>query len=133
MSRIQLLTKDYELAGYYKDHIYEILEDNPDNKFSIKIIGGTCHLPCWVLREHISEPYPIINTSDEEILEDIVKPKRYNRGTMEVWDAWVGLDLGPFESNILKYISRYKDKGGVKDLQKAKVYLDKLIEIESNK
>ena len=37
-------------------------------------------------------------------------------------------NLGYEEGNIIKYISRYKNKGGVKDLEKAKQYLDFLIE-----
>ena len=42
-----------------------------------------------------------------------------------------GLDF--LEGNIIKYISRYDMKGGVKDLNKAKFYLDKLIERETRK
>ena len=34
------------------------------------------------------------------------------------------------EGNIIKYVSRYPHKGGVKDLKKARVYLDMLIEKE---
>ena len=32
------------------------------------------------------------------------------------------------EGNIIKYVTRYKDKNGLEDLQKAKWYLDRLIE-----
>ena len=38
--------------------------------------------------------------------------------------------LGFCEGNIVKYVSRYKDKGGVEDLKKARHYLDMLIEQE---
>ena len=34
------------------------------------------------------------------------------------------------EGNIIKYVSRYPHIGGVKDLKKARVYLDMLIEKE---
>ena len=33
------------------------------------------------------------------------------------------------EGNIIKYICRWKDKGGIDDLKKARHYLDKLIEV----
>jgi hypothetical protein len=33
----------------------------------------------------------------------------------------------------VKYVSRWRDKGGVEDLRKARHYLDKLIEIEIEK
>jgi hypothetical protein len=38
--------------------------------------------------------------------------------------------LGYCEGNIVKYISRWRDKGGVEDLRKIKQYIDFLIEEE---
>lgn len=35
------------------------------------------------------------------------------------------------EGNVIKYISRWRDKGGIADLEKAKHYIDLLIELES--
>lgn len=38
----------------------------------------------------------------------------------------------PFiEGNIIKYITRWRDKNGVRDLEKVKHYVDLLIELES--
>lgn len=31
--------------------------------------------------------------------------------------------------NIIKYVSRWEDKGGVQDLQKARHYIDKLVSV----
>lgn len=39
--------------------------------------------------------------------------------------------LGYFEGNVVKYISRWRKKGGVADLQKAKHYVELLIELET--
>ena len=40
----------------------------------------------------------------------------------------------PFiEGNIIKYISRWKNKNGIKDLEKAKHLIEMLIEFESSK
>lgn len=37
----------------------------------------------------------------------------------------------PFlEANVIKYIMRHKDKNGIEDLQKAKHYIDLLIDLE---
>jgi len=36
--------------------------------------------------------------------------------------------LGFCEGNIVKYVSRYKEKGGIEDLKKARHYLDVLID-----
>lgn len=63
-----------------------------------------------------------------EVTEDIERPQRYNKGSIEVWDFILDQSMGFLEGNIIKYISRYKEKGGIKDLEKAKVYLEKLIE-----
>ena len=38
--------------------------------------------------------------------------------------------MGFAEGNIVKYVTRYKDKNGVEDLKKARWYINKLIEIE---
>lgn len=62
------------------------------------------------------------------VSEDIKKPERYNkRGKLECWDVILDQEMNFLEGNILKYVWRYKEKNGVEDLKKAKVYLDKLI------
>lgn len=42
-------------------------------------------------------------------------------------------ELGYFEGNVLKYITRWKSKGGIADLEKAKHYIELLIELETEK
>lgn len=39
--------------------------------------------------------------------------------------------LGFCEGNVVKYVSRWRDKNGLKDLEKARHYLDILIQLES--
>ena len=41
--------------------------------------------------------------------------------------------LGFCEGNAIKYLSRWRDKGGVADLEKAKHYIELLIELETRK
>ena len=38
--------------------------------------------------------------------------------------------LGFLEGNVVKYVSRHRDKNGKQDLEKAKHYIDLLIELE---
>ena len=38
--------------------------------------------------------------------------------------------LNYLQGNVIKYITRYKDKNGLQDLQKARHYVDMLIELE---
>lgn len=49
---------------------------------------------------------------------------------IQPWDYIYANNLGYFEGNCVKYVSRWRDKGGVEDLRKAIHYLEKLIEIE---
>lgn len=41
--------------------------------------------------------------------------------------------IGFMEGNVIKYVSRWKDKGGLDDLKKARHYIDLLIELEQSK
>jgi hypothetical protein len=47
---------------------------------------------------------------------------------IQPWDFIIANNIGYLEGNIIKYISRWKDKGGIEDLKKAQHYLQKLIE-----
>lgn len=40
--------------------------------------------------------------------------------------------IGYAEGNVIKYVSRWRSKGGISDLRKARHYLDLLIEIEES-
>jgi Protein of unknwon function (DUF3310) len=62
-----------------------------------------------------------------------VSGKHYKEKTIQPWDYIYANNLGYFEGNCVKYVSRWRDKGGIADLQKAIHYLEKLIELENNK
>lgn len=61
-------------------------------------------------------------------------PSHYNQGGIEVWDVISAFtkDLEGVEAfyagNVIKYILRWNHKNGIEDLEKAKVYIDKIIE-----
>ncbi len=42
-------------------------------------------------------------------------------------------ELGFHAGNVVKYVSRYKQKNGLDDLKKARWYIDRLIELEESK
>ena len=54
----------------------------------------------------------------------------YKSKPIQPWDYIAANNLGYFEGNVVKYVSRHRDKGGRADLLKAKHYLEKLIELE---
>ena len=41
--------------------------------------------------------------------------------------------LSYLQGNVIKYVTRYKDKNGLQDLEKAKHYIEMLIELEGKK
>lgn len=69
---------------------------------------------------------PELNSSETGI-----RPSRYNKGKIELWDVFHMLQLDAFQSNVLKYIYRYEDKDGEQDLTKALNYVLKMLSIKS--
>jgi len=60
-----------------------------------------------------------------------VNGSHYKNKAIQPWDYIVANNLGYLEGNVVKYISRWRDKGGMDDLAKAKHYIEKLIELET--
>ncbi len=99
--------------------------------------GGICH--CYICNQfkfdQIDLDVYLGNKKEIEVVEKketINHPSHYNKGieVIEFIDSW---DLGFYEGNIIKYVTRYPHKNGIEDLKKAKWYLDRLIEIIDNK
>lgn len=55
-------------------------------------------------------------------------PRHY--GDTRLMDLLIDKKVGFAEGNIMKYVYRWKEKDGVKDLHKARTYLDALIAYE---
>ena len=53
----------------------------------------------------------------------------YQTKAIQPWDYIVSNRLGYLEGNVVKYVSRWQEKGGRQDLEKARHYLDKLLEV----
>ena len=51
---------------------------------------------------------------------------------IQTWDFIHANKLLFAEGNVIKYICRWREKGGVEDLKKAKQYIDMLIAKENN-
>lgn len=69
------------------------------------------------------------------LMDDVAHPKHYQLGGVETIDVIEGvaeaITKGGAEAcaagNVIKYITRFPRKGGLKDLYKARWYLDRLI------
>lgn len=56
----------------------------------------------------------------------------YKKGGEEHWDRqWRLYGRGYFIGCITKYVERYHEKNGVQDLEKARHFIEKLIELEN--
>jgi hypothetical protein len=74
----------------------------------------------------------MLKTLPPEMLNDGIKDE-WVKSMNEMWDYAHSHNLDFFEGNIVKYVTRWKQKNGIEDLKKAKQYLDKLIVLnESN-
>ena len=59
--------------------------------------------------------------------------EHYKLKTIQPWDFIIANNLGFLEGNAIKYLVRWREKGGVEDLKKAQHYVEKLIEVETTK
>jgi hypothetical protein len=74
--------------------------------------------------EVVAEPtLPAVDTHQ-------VGGNHYTKLAIQPWEVIENNQMGFFDGNALKYIMRFRAKGGVQDLEKARHYLDKLIELE---
>jgi len=64
----------------------------------------------------------------DTLMSNNISPSYYQKGSIEVTDYITSNEMSFIEGNIIKYVTRYKDKSGIQDLRKARWYLDKLIE-----
>ena len=53
-------------------------------------------------------------------------------GDLQPWDVIAHFGLGFFDGCAMKYLLRWRHKGGVEDLRKCAHYLSKLIELETS-
>lgn len=54
----------------------------------------------------------------------------YKSKAIQTWDYIAQNEIPYLEGCAIKYLSRWRDKGGVEDLRKAQHYIQKLIEMQ---
>ena len=78
-------------------------------------------------RANMTEPKPEIRQTPLDVQ---VGGSHYKSMRIQPLEFCVANKLGPCESAIVKYISRWREKGGYEDLRKIKHYVDLLIELD---
>ncbi len=79
------------------------------------------------IQQSENKPYTTLSLANTQQ----VAGDHYKRLAIQPWDFIAANNLGYFEGNVIKYVVRWKEKGGITDLNKALHYLQKLIEINS--
>ena len=57
-----------------------------------------------------------------------IKPNHYGNSGIDVISFCQANNLDFMQGNVIKYVFRYKNKNGLEDLEKAKEYIDRMIE-----
>jgi len=65
--------------------------------------------------------------------EKQISGNHYKKLNPEPWNVITAWNLGYLDGTALKYIARWRDKGGLDDIRKAIHFLEKFIEVESAK
>lgn len=58
---------------------------------------------------------------------------KHYQGDVQPWDAIIAWELGFLDGCAVKYLARWRKKGGVQDLMKAIHFIEKLIEVENGR
>ena len=83
------------------------------------------------LESYIAGLNKVHEDTGKSVKDQQVAGSHYQRA-IQPWDIISEWELDFWEGNVLKYLLRWKHKDGVQDLQKAKHYLEYLIERELN-
>jgi hypothetical protein len=148
-AKIILYMSDKKTGGPRKKASNEVQEVNSTEEQHEQFIGNNIDRPLPIE----TEEYPYLKEVADAIKDSImekVKPlpaydgeavnhsSHYNAGKIEVIDIIESItnsmNMTPFEGfcigNAIKYIARWKNKGGFEDLKKAEWYLNRIIKAQ---
>lgn len=66
-----------------------------------------------------------MSANDKQVAGDHYK----QYGNLQPWDVIVAWDMSYLTGTALKYLARWRDKGGIDDLKKAIHFIEKQIEV----
>jgi len=119
-----------------KDRVRQALEKNPDLSVAklaqkLKISRVTVYAAKRALAQDTVPDAPTPAPTLPSVDTRQVGGDHYTRLAIQPWEIIERNGMGFFDGSALAYIMRFREKGGVQDLEKARHYLDKLIEIEN--
>ena len=110
--QVKCISREY--IDLTKGKIYDVISEFADCIVVTNDTGYRRKYPLYIFKE--------VNT-------DKIKPNYYGTG-IDVIEFCLRNNLTFMQGNVIKYVTRYKYKNGIEDLEKAKEYIDRLIEFE---
>lgn len=123
MKKVKCIDNDSYIGILSLGKIYEVIEE--DNS-----LGGNYYK---ILTDKnyeyyfLQEMFEVVGLINEPKIQTPIKPDHYKTKITPI-EFIEANNLGFHEGNVVKYITRYKDKNGIEDLEKAKTYIEMLIE-----
>jgi hypothetical protein len=126
-----VLVIDSDRAMHGKTGQVQRYETDMPRPYLVLSTCGSCD--GWYRGDEL-EPDPAVN--ERLIVDNVNHPPHYNQGSIECIDAIKAATGSGFvkycTGNVIKYLWRYDNKGGLEDLKKAAWYLDRLIKEMGN-
>ena len=88
---------------------------------------GEPHHKGITLEEYFAGLNKIHEDTGKSIMDQQVGGDHYKKA-IQPWDIFLAWGLDPWAANVVKYILRFPHKNGKEDLEKAKHYVDYLID-----
>ena len=84
----------------------------------------------YTLEDYFKGLQKFVNDEHQEfsVKSSQIGGDHYQKAALQPWDIFLAWGLDPWAANVVKYILRFPHKNGLEDLQKAKHYVDFLIE-----
>lgn len=114
------LLKDFPITGLKKDYIVELYNDDGSMVPQFMRLNNS-----GLVFIHLDDLEHIDVQNCPGHYDNIIQPWEYMQSCMSPEEF-----RGYLRGNVIKYISRYTKKDGIKDLNKAKHYLEELIKYE---
>lgn len=81
---------------------------------------------------NVDQAFDKATSVDIKTLDDYIKSKQiggdHYKSNIEPWDVFLDWRLDPWACNVIKYVQRHRKKAGKQDLEKAKHYLEFMID-----
>ena len=120
------------VTGISAKDIAEQVKCTPDYVYQVRLKRDAEIAAQPIKPRQRMEARPVVQQVTTVTPNDVqVGGTHYKEQDIQPWDAIHAWGLGFFSGNVVKYVARHNQKGGVDDLRKARHYLDKLIELHT--